>query len=255
MTKKLSDITIGEAPFKCLFTGAPGTRKTTAACSFRGRPYLMDIDKKAHAMALPASMKLVNPALEYDSFSNWTKIDAKLESLQRNCPYDVVIFDSITVAGDIIYRMASASKGNPKKIGGIPVATIEDYKAETSGLLNALILGLALPCSFIMIAHVLGEYDGERTIVTGAKKLSAKIPAYFAEVFHFNANRPIAVGGSSEYEVVTQNNGLDFARTALPLPATFEWTDKPFFDVLESKLPAGIKIGGLIETEPNSMAI
>ena len=254
---KISELSQEDWPFKALFTGEPGTRKTTAASSFPGRIYMLDIDKKGHAMYLPHSLGLINSEVEYEPFDSWFKIQDKLNSLQTNCPYDTVIFDSVTAAGDVINRSTMKAKSaNGKKIAGISVNSIEDYNAETSALMEAVTLGLALKCNFIMIAHVIRR-DGDssaRTLVTGGKVVGAKMPAYFPEVFHFRAAEAMMDGGPSEYEVTTQHTGLDFARTTLPLPSRFAWTGKSFYNVM-SGLMDGVEIRGgkPIEKKPGGV--
>ena len=243
---KIKELNQEDWPFKALFTGEPGTRKTTASASFPGKIYMMDIDNKGHAMYLPHSKGLINSELEYESFDSWFKIQDKLNSLQTNCPYDTVIFDSVTAAGDVINRSTMKAKSaNGKKIAGISVNSIEDYNAETSALMEAVTLGLALKCNFIMIAHVIRR-DGDataRTLVTGGKVVGAKMPAYFPEVFHFRAVESIMEGGPSEYQVTTQHTGVDFARTTLPLPPNFSWTDKNFYKTMTGNMD-GVEIQG-----------
>ncbi len=77
----------------------------------------------------------------------------------------------------------------------------------------------------ILIAHVIqaeyksltGETHMSRTIVTAGKRIAAKMPAYCDEVYHFNIEKAIAVGGEGAYAILTEHTGYDFARTTLPL--------------------------------------
>lgn len=246
MVTKISDVKMGDWYFKCLITGIPGTRKTTAACSFPGRVLLIDIDKKGYAMALPLSKGLVNPDMEYEPYDSWFKIQDKLNRLQSNCPYDLVIADSVTSAGDVINRSTIKAKQGGKKIAGISVNSIEDFNAETSALMELVTLGLSLPCHFILIAHVIQrgqDNQTPRTIVTGGKIVAAKLPAYFPEVFHFKSSPSLMEGGPTEFEAMTQNSGIDFARTTLPLPSVFSWTDKNFYETMMGHMQ-GVELKG-----------
>ncbi|MEM3038650.1 MAG: AAA family ATPase [Thermoplasmata archaeon] len=234
----------------CLFKGEPGTRKSTAALSFPTPQYWFSIDKKMDALLLPGRKWGIDfSKVEYDDYSDWIGIRRKLEQLQTNCPYRTIIVDSITSCGDAINRQTMRMKSGTKsangkekgvQVGGIPVNTIEDYKAEASAF-QELIAILKDIHSFhgvniILIAHVIGERQDEsssthfsRIIVTGGKIISAKIPAYCSEIYHFNIERKLDLDKEGDYALLTVHTGADFARTALPLPPKIVFNEHPLY--------------------------
>ncbi len=82
----------------------------------------------------------------------------------------------------------------------------------------------------ILIAHVVqteqksvdGRTHMSRIIVTAAKKIAVKIPAYCDEVYHFNVK-----GG--KYSLFTAHTGDDFARTTLLLDDEIVFNDKQLY--------------------------
>lgn len=240
---KLSDVDLGKAMF-CLFKGEPGTRKSTAAASFP-KPYFLDIDRKISSLITPWKGKT---DIEYDEYSRWYKIERKLEEL-ANSSYKTIVVDSLTSAGDVINANSIMAKGGGKgkKIGGIAVNTVEDYNAETAALLRIVSLGKELQETgkhFILIAHVIDSSYRElsggtvvcRTLVTGGKKIAAKLPAYFPEIYHFQRVPSMDVSLPSSYEILTQNMGDEFARTTLDLPSKILF-EKDLWGVIQESLP------------------
>lgn len=234
-----------------LFKGEPGTRKSTAALSFPTPQYWIPTDDKMNALILPAKNFGINFAdINYDKFQDWNSILKKLNELQVKCPYKTVIIDSITSLGDVInrqtikFKTGTTTKAGDEKgmrVGGIPVNTIEDYKAEASAF-QELISTLKDIKNFhnvniILIAHVVGERKIDdvgithhaRTIITGGKTISGKISAYCDETYHFNVEREIDISKPGKYTLFTTHVGDDFARTALPLPTKIEFNDKSLY--------------------------
>jgi len=90
-----------DKPLFTMFKGEPGTRKSTCALSYPGKQYWISTDQKMEALQLPAKrwgIRLTD--IEYDDYSQWDPVLAKLEQLQVNCKYKTVIVDSITSMGD-----------------------------------------------------------------------------------------------------------------------------------------------------------
>ncbi len=235
-----------------LLKGEPGVRKSTAALSYPTSQYWFNIDEKMESLILP--MKAWE--IEFDNFRGKTsganEILKKLEQLQVNCKYKTIIMDSITSAGDRINRQTMSLKsgstrndGSEKgaRIGGIPVNSIEDYKAEASFFMEMIAL-LKDISSFhhvnvVLIAHVIGARRDDnqaansvfsRIIVTGGQIISAKIPAYCTEIYHFNAEPNIDTSKEGNYVALTRHSGTDYARTSLPLDAKLDVSNKPLYD-------------------------
>lgn len=237
----------------CLFKGEPGTRKSTQALSYPGPQYWISTDQKMDALILPAKKWGIDASkVTFDDYNDWNKARQKLESFQVNCPFKTIVVDSITSVADVINRGTMKSKAGTKnkdgadkgyQIGGIPVNTMDDYKAEASAF-QELIAVLKDIHSFhkvnvILIAHVIGARKPEdakasthfaRIIVTGGQIISAKIPAYCSEVYHFNIESDINADREGKYGLLTVHTGADFARTSLSLPQRISFGDDPIYD-------------------------
>ena len=246
---KMSDVKFDH--LFALFKGEPGTRKSSAAASFPTPQYWFSTDQKMNAMMLP--MKAYGTDMtqvDYDDYTDWNGPLRKLNELRVKCPYKTIIFDSITSVADAINRQTiqmksgTTTKGGMEKgnrIGGIPVNTMEDYKAEASAFQELIAackdIHLFHGVNIVLIAHVIGERTTDSTsthfariIVTGGKIISAKIPAYCGEVYHFNVENNIDVSKPGEYGLFTTHTGSDFARTGLNLPSKIVFNDRPLYD-------------------------
>jgi hypothetical protein len=232
-----------------MFKGEPGTRKSTQALSFPTPQYWFSWDRKMNGMLLPMKIWGMNPKeVTFDDYDDWTKARTKLEQLQVNCPYKTIIFDSVTSCADMALRQVLKSKGidskkGGKQIGGITVNTIEDFGAEASALQELIALSKDISSyhkvHVILIAHVVqAEYRNtvtnethvSRSIVTAAKRVAAKLPAYCGEVYHFNIERGFDASAGGSYTLLTEHTGDDFARTALPLPRKISFGGDKLYD-------------------------
>lgn len=229
-----------------LLKGEPGTRKSTCALSYPMPQYWISTDRKMGAVALPAlkwglDIRPVN--IESDDYTDWDKPRIKLEALETNCKYKTIIVDSITSIGDAMNRQVQKAKGNNAyRIGGIPVDTIEDYKAEASAFreLCALLNSIRKyhHIHVILIAHVVGQRTNNdanklthhsRVLVTGGDKISAKISSYVDEAYHFNIRPGATESQVGEYTCITAHTGNDYARTTLELPREIAFNDRPLY--------------------------
>lgn len=241
-----------------MLKGEPGTRKSTCALSYPTPQYWVSTDKKMEALRLPAMKWGVDPKqISFDDYDDWEKPRAFLEKLTLGAPGDIpyktIIVDSITSIGDNINRQTINVKGRERKdsgsgdvhrIGGIPINTIEDYKAEASAFVELMAILKDIHkfhnVNIILIAHVVGQRSQNegnklthhsRVIVTGGDKISAKIAAYCTEVYHFNVKADFNVDtGEGEYGLYTVHTGNDFARTSLPLERRIIFNDRPLFE-------------------------
>lgn len=234
-----------------MFKGEPGTRKSTAALSFPSPQYWFDIDEKIESMILPMKKFGVKPPT-YDTFKDANAILRQLEKLQVNCPYKTLVFDSITAAGNKVNRQtlklksgtttaSGAEKG--ARIAGIPVNSIEDYKAEASYFNEVIALLKDIhqfhKCNIILIAHVIGARKENtenqfthhsRIIITGGQAISGMIPVHCKEVYHFNIENDIDISKGGHYGLYTEHTGNDYARTMLPLDRHIMFDNKPLYD-------------------------
>lgn len=244
-----------------LFKGEPGSRKATHALSFPKPQYWFNWDQKMRFALRPMKDWGVKPEeVHYDNYSDWQGARVKLEKFQVTCPYKTIVIKTITSAGDAINRQTlkvkygtttSSGQEAGKRIGGIAVNTIEDFNAETSAFQELIALCKDIKAfhkiNIILIAHVIqieqkssaGMTTFSRSLVTGGKKVAAKIPAYCDEVYHFNLETDIDISKGGKYAILTQSTGDDFARTTLPLPSKIILEDKPLYET--HILPAILK--------------
>jgi hypothetical protein len=225
-----------------MFKGEPGTRKSTQALTFPGDQYWFSVDKKMRALVLPAKrFGIPFSSINYDNYFDYAAIEKKVHSFRLQCRFKTIIIDSITSVADAVNMQTMELKEGTKTVagdkdagmtvGGIRVNTMQDYKAEASAF-QQLIADLKdihehHHVNVVLIAHVIGqrkpEEVGEQThfariIVTGGKIISAKIPAYCDEVYHFNIESDVDLSKEGTYGVITRHTGNDYARTCLPLP-------------------------------------
>lgn len=235
-----------------LFKGDPGTRKSTAALSFPKPQYWFSWDRKMQGILIPArNWKIDTSQISYDDYDDWNGPLKKLEQFQSNCPFSTLVFDSVTSCADMMLRQvmrikkAGAPTDKGKVIGGIPVSGFEEFNAEASGLNELIALTKDIQAyhyrqgkiiNIILIAHVMEVTKVEgttqtvtRTIVTAGKRVSAKIPAYCSEVYHFHKEAEFDAEKEGKYSILTRGDNLDFARTALPLSTKIEMQDKPLY--------------------------
>lgn len=235
-----------------MFKGEPGTRKSTCALSYPGPLYWFDIDEKIQSMALPMKkFGVLGKDVQYDTFKDANSILKKMEGFQVNCPFKTLVVDSITSAGNKVNRQTLKLKGGTTRtdgsekgmrIAGIPVNSIEDYKAEAA-FFNEMIAVLKDIHSFhkvniILIAHVIGARKADeqnqfthhsRIIITGGQQISGMIPVYCTEVYHFNIENDIDISRGGHYGLYTEHTGNDYARTSLPLGRHLIFDDKPLY--------------------------
>jgi hypothetical protein len=142
--------------------------------------------------------------------------------------------------------MGTTNKSGGEKgmsIGGIPVNTMDDYKAEASAFQELISILKDINnfhgVNIILIAHVIGARQGEsakgsthfaRIIVTGGQIISAKIPSYCSEVYHFNIEQEMDMEKEGNYGLLTVHTGSDFARTSLELPQKIIFGNEPLYD-------------------------
>jgi hypothetical protein len=258
---KMSDKTMG-GRFMGLFVGPPGTAKTVSAASFvLSHPeksiYIFDLDGRVGPILkfYPDYLERI----EYDTYGpkDFPKFKTKFESLQDRNPYSCVIVDGLTSLGDqlinymLSIRGSSEGAASGKERGVISMAGPEDYGGEARGLSMMLDVARTLKSHFILTAHfMIIEYDDPITkkkfvvkqIVTAGKKIAAKVPIYFDEMYYFDTSADMALNAPPKYTVRTAGGTGFSAKTALPLPTSFDVTinkvgkDPYFYDILQGHL-------------------
>lgn len=231
----------------CLFKGEPGTRKSTCALSFPKPIYYFDYDGKIDALGLPIlNWKLNQNEIVSDYYSDWDSAKQRLELFQAQCKYKTIVIDSITSLADAINRQTLKTKqadgGSGKRVGTIPVNSIEDFNAEDSALKEMIALCKNIKknhkVNIILVAHVVqkemkssdGKTHMARLIVTAGKGIAQKIPAYCSEVYHFNIKMGFDRNQGGQYALFTVHTGDDMARSSLPLPEEIVFGSEPLYD-------------------------
>lgn len=244
-----------------LMKGDPGTAKSPAAASYP-EPYILDIDGR-----IPSVVNYWKPrgkSVKYDTIvNNYPRLCSIMEGLIRYNPYGTVILDSITTLARSLHTLIFEARGAgaqareerdqdgkkriymnaaklPGKFEGIPVLEIDDYKTESTGIIQILDACRVLwnggkGCNVIVIAHVVEVENRDlknrvtrtRAIMTGGRKIAAEIPVYFNEAYHFY-NTP-----SGGFEIITKADGEDWAKTALPLPERVDFTNKNLYEIID----------------------
>lgn len=244
--------------FLMLFKGEPSSGKSIAAASFP-KPYIFDMESRIRSVAAyhyPRGKR----DLQYDTYTreDYNRFDKKWDDLiemskMNRFPYDTVIVDSLTSTADLLLQNVLRLKGlegKGKKIGNIPVSSIEDFNAENAMLTELVMFLQQVKCKYkILIAHVIktektnlndDSVTVTRALLTGGKKIAAKIPAYFDEVYHFEQR---IVNAQNKFIARTASSSEDFARSTLSLPKEIDFTNKSFFEVIEPKLQEILQYG------------
>ncbi len=221
-----------------MFKGDPGTTKSSQAITYPKPQYWFPFDGKMQSLARAMKHHNISGAdINYDTYDKIAPAIRKLEAFKLNCPYKTIVIDSITSASDIALRDIRTNKGNSGKggrdIGGFEVNILEDFNGEASVLGEIASLTKYLfenkGINIILIAHVIrkeqkdasGKVNVVRQIVTAAKAVAQKIPAYCTEIYQFDVNPALTNNGNPEVIIRTQHTSEDYARTSLPLPGEF----------------------------------
>lgn len=265
MSESIMDYEAEGMAMLCLFKGDPGTAKSPAAASWP-EPYVLDLDGRIPSIVNYWKTKEKGKSIRYDTIvNNYPKLCEKMELLIRTNSYGTVIIDSITTLARSLHTLMFEARGAgaqaredkdergktriymnaakiPGKFEGIPVLEIDDYKTESTGIIQILDACRVLwnggkGCNVIVIAHVIevetkditkrNAVTRTRAIMTGGRKIAAEIPVYFNEAYHFY-NTP-----SGGFEIITKADGEDWAKTALPLPKTIDFTNKDLYELID----------------------
>lgn len=228
-----------------LFKGEAGLRKSGCALSYPGPIYFFDWDQKMDALRIPMRNWGIDPTtVEFDNYKDWDSARKKLEQFQVNCKYKTIVIDSITSCADAINRQTlkfKESGSTGKKVGTIPVNSIEDFNAEDSALKELIALTKDIhvhhKINVILIGHIIqkeikssnGSTHMSRILVTAGKGIAQKIPAYCSEIYHFNIVTGMDVSKGGQYALKTVHTGDDFARSSIGLEPEIVFGNEPLY--------------------------
>ena len=242
------------APFMGIFKGESGTGKTTAACTFPPPIKVWSLDDRMKSVAM--YLKTHEHPRERIEIETFGLDDFQLfmsdygNAAENYHPstifqptgekFQTFVLDGLTSLGSMILAYCMSVRGQKekeRKKGIIRLPEIDDFMGEANALEK--ILGHAREINkaahFIMTAHVVvsksfdittKQYNESRSLLTGGSKIASKVPIYFDEIWHFEADTEYTEDGPrSAFKCRTQHAGRDFARTSLPIPAVMDWTD------------------------------
>lgn len=261
MSPKTSDIVLG-GRFMGLFIGVNGSGKTIAAASFPGDGLIIDFDGRVDPVKYfypnRTDIDYWTVGLKGDNRRgaiDFTDALKMIEDFQDNCPYDWIVFDSYTSysATAVFYQMGIRDAKTLKRtLGGLPIPDWDEYKGETSTMMQILEVLKILPCNVIVTGHpifsaktlkqggttneTLGSMVKASSLSSYGWKTQSFLPNYFNEIHYFYTDVANQPGRDNRYMVRTQSMGEIVAKTALPLPAAFEITGKPYYDVVQTIL-------------------
>lgn len=249
---KASTIKLG-GRLKIMLISINGGGKTRQAASFLhlspvATGYIFDFDNRLATVAKDYPNDL--DRIEYDTWglSNFQKFDRKLQELQKSCPYDFVVLDSITAFATTAVLYSLGESGG-KMASGFNVPSFDEYAVETTIISKTLEVLKELPCHVIVNAHPVARLEmGAKKddkkisitkvsqIVTYGAKLSSIIPNYLDEVYCLQEGTEFDGSKKRLCKTQTDEDSPVLAKTSLPLPATMDLTNKFLLDVLREEL-------------------
>lgn len=242
-----------------LFKGAPATGKTPAACTFAedGPVYLAYFDKKKPVELEKYFKQIIKRPdlldnIDYDVYgSNNVNeyLNKLIEFATKGCKYIAVITDSLTsmTGAAVNWSLGFNSKGkreerpntNPQEM----IPSWDEYKTETSLIVQAIDISQNIPAHIIWMAHPIPQTRIENSgsvikvvntnsLVTYGSKVAGLVPGRFTEIYHFYKEINYSTNPTSvKFLVSTDAIGDEFARTSLDLPKSFDITNKSFASV------------------------
>lgn len=237
-----------------LFKGPPGFAKTCAAASFalEGPVFLAYFDKSKPVELFHYFKNIIKRPdlldnIDYEVYgaANCNEYLNKLGSFIGGCKYIAVITDSLTSLTGAAVNWSLGFKDNKKSstrnMDLIP--DFDEYKTETSLVVQAIDISLTLPTNIIWTAHPLPQTKIEGSgrgmsvtktvsLVTYGNKVAGLVPGRFTEIYHFGKETDYQANPSTIKNLVYTNAiGEDFAKTSLALPHQFDITNRMFYEV------------------------
>lgn len=228
------DLTLENLKINALPYGKSGTGKTSFACSFP-KPYVFDFDN--------GMLSQRGKDVDYDVYSGpaaYQKFEQKLSELEKVCPYETLVLDSITTMQE--YKMDYIMQMNTKK-----VPTQYEWMVLITDLKDLFTRITKLDKHVIVVAHemlVQDDITGEimfKPVIYG-KKLPEQLPLWFDEVYRMYGGRDKE--GKPEYTFSTASDTKYMAKSRLRcLDPLMKWSkggeQLNAFEVLMERVKGG----------------
>jgi len=169
------DITTDEMKLKVLIYGKSGTGKTGWGCSFP-KPYVFDFDN--------GMLGQRGKDIEYDVYSGpsaYQDLDLKLRMFESDCPFETLIFDSITTMQEARLNMLvqmSSRKTASQAEWGMLIIKLREFLDQVTKLDKNIVV---ITHEILVQDELIGEISYMPVIY--GKKLPAQFPLFFDEVY------------------------------------------------------------------------
>lgn len=261
---KTSDLKI-DGRFMGLFIGDNGCGKTVAAAGWPGPIMFYDFDGRMQPVKLfypkRTDIEYITVGIDPDSRNpnviGFMQFCQQFEDLQDRCKWGTVVVDSITAltATSVAFQLGIKTGRKGKVLaGGIQVPTWDEFNGETMVVQQILEVAKILPCHVIFTAHpvtksdiVGGTVKKARSIAAYGTKTPSLVPIYFNEIYRFAVEPPDSPNTPAKRSVMTQPDGFEMAKTALPLPPRIEITGKSLYKRIQEYLAEyNLKLDGAV---------
>ena len=206
------DLTIDNIKLNVLVYGKSGSGKTPFA-SFFPNPYFFDFDN--------GMMSVRGRNVAYDTMASYAEFEVKFAEMERKCPFDTLVIDSITTLEK--YCMNRALIANHRAM-----PTMNEWNVLIADLTELFTRATKIGKNVVFIAHeemVQDEITGEimvRPQIVG-KKLPAQLPLWFSEVYRTQVSR--SKEGVPVYSILTVADMKYTAKSRIHcLPAVLDWS-------------------------------
>jgi hypothetical protein len=249
--------------FYALFKGPSGSGKTVGALSFPGI-YHFDFDRK---MPWIARKHFSNKSIDYDTYTQIGDVYDKLMCWlkgQIECPYETLVFDSLTYLATLIIQNTGEAKGEditmilksmvPTRKGTRLIESLSyDYYNNEVRFIDWIMVATRklwadahangkFPRNVIFTAHTLENRSKPnietklvtvtRSIFSIGTKAAAIVPANFDEVYLFATMPDDSPMARVRHLMTTETCGDDDAKTAFVLPQIIDFTNGNLYDEL-----------------------
>jgi AAA domain len=239
---KLEDVT----PFSRYFmiTGESGAGKSIQAGSFP-QPYFFDLDNRLSALA--NFYRGVKSDIEGDTYSDFEKMTAKLESFTTRCHHKTIVIDTSTYLIQLMLRYIDKMKGGSgksgkdfgmsMKLGIISIPALDDFRYLVNGMIQLIERMVKIQNVFVVMnAHLMtgvtDKSEGVSRSILAPAATASHLPTRFDEIYYLFVQPPITSKETTRRLINTAHDGENFARTSMKLPHRLDVTDELIYDQL-----------------------